>query len=194
MRVVITGSPKSNVSSHVMNGWMYEYFKNHEIVQLSRSSGYDFNNSYDRALEVATTADVFVNSAVVEDYQIKFLNDLYGKVPKIISLGSIAADFSNALEGFYPNMKQKLKLKNRLLPLQHMNNSTDLLHITITEVENIKESINGLNFQQLSKILDFWFENPFFINIDLKYFIDKGYQETFKVEKVQRVLKYYGHN
>ena len=72
MRVVITGSKKSNTPGHVMNGWMHDYFEGHEIITISKSNGYDFYTDYDRILEVAKTADIFVNSAAVDKFQIKF--------------------------------------------------------------------------------------------------------------------------
>ena len=190
MRVIITGSKKSNTPGHVMNGWMHEYFEGHEIITISKSNGYDFYTDYDRILEVAKTADIFVNSAAVENFQIKFFQDLYGHVPKIISLGSIAADFSDALNDFYPKMKKELKTKHKFLPLTNLNVSSDILHITLTEVENIEEHIQGMTYNQLKRILDFWFENPFFTNIDLKYFTET-YTDSDKLSKIQRVLAHY---
>lgn len=194
MRVGITGSKESNTSGHVMNGWMHDYFKDHEIIQLSRSTGYDFNINYAEAVEVAKTVDIFVNSAAVGDCQVRFLNDLYGHVPKIITLGSVAGDFSEALPDFYPKMKHEVKLANKLLPLRHGNSFTKLLHLTITEVENLEKGIAGLTYEQLAKMLDFWLENPIFINIDLKYFNDVGYQTDTKNEKVKRIVDYYENN
>jgi len=194
MKVVITGSRISSTPGHVINGWMYDYFKKHEVVQLSRSTGYDFNTDYDKALEIARSADVFVNSAAVNDCQIRFLNDLYGVVPKIISIGSIAGDFKDALDDFYPKMKYQLKQDNKLLPLKNLGVHSDLLHLTLTEVENKEENLKGLTYDHFSKILDFWFEIPMFTNIDLKYFINEEYHSTDKKEKIQRVLEYYANS
>ena len=82
MKVVITGSKKSCIKPgiHKMNHWLHEYFSQFDLVQISRATGYDFDTDYDKAVEVARTADIFVNSACVKDYQVKFLNDVYGHV------------------------------------------------------------------------------------------------------------------
>jgi len=190
MRVVITGSKQSNTPGHVMNGWMHNYFSNDEIVTISRSHGFDFYNDYNKIIDIAKTADVFVNSAAVDNFQVRFFQDLYGHVPKIISLGSIAADFSDAINDFYPKMKQQLKMKHKFLPLTDFKISSDILHITLTEVENKQENISGMSYNQIKKILDFWFENPFFTNIDLKYF-KETYTDEEKLSKIKRVLAYY---
>jgi hypothetical protein len=190
MRIVITGSRQSNIPGHVINSWLHDYFAGNDIITISRSHGYDFYNDYKKIINVAKTADVFVNSAAVDNFQVRFFQDLYGSVPKIISLGSIAGDFSDAIDDFYPKMKHRLKMAHKLTPLTDLTISSDILHLTLTEVENKEENISGMTYIQLKKVLDFWFENPFFSNIDLRFF-KEFYTDKDKKSKIERVLKYY---
>lgn len=198
MRVVITGGRESGINPgvHVLNSWLHDYFNEaHEVIQLSRSTGYDLDEKYNEIVEIATTADIFVNSACVKDYQIKLLEDVYGKVPYLICLGSIAGDFCGAPQSYpnhpnYPEVKHKLKERCKWIPLENQQAQTNLLHLNITETEDEKYNIKGLRKKELYNVLDFWLANPYVANIDLKFWTESYYKEH-KQKKVQGILDWY---
>lgn len=190
MKVVITGSPTSSNNDHIISSWYFEYFKNHEVIQISRATGYDFNKNYDEIVSIAQSADIFVNNSCIKDFQIKLLQDVYDHVPYMIISGSVSGDFHEALSSpdGYTKIKQDLKKESKLLPLVDYKNSTKLLHLTLTELETPSINKKGLTYNQFSKVLDFWFDFPVFTNIDFKYFVEN---DDKKIKKVQSVVDYY---
>ena len=198
-RVAITGGMESciNPGIHVMNSWLHNYFKEkYEVIQLSRATGYDFYKNYDDILNIGKTCDIFVNSACVADFQIKLLEDLYGHVPNLICLGSVAGEFHEAPQTYkhhptYPLVKFKLRERCKFIALETMSNKTNLLHLNITETEDLHYGVEGLQKNQLAHILDFWIENPYIRGMDLKFFIGKAFNEGTKKEKVAKILAYY---
>jgi len=199
MKVVITGGRQSGINPgiHVLNSWLHDYFKDFDLVQLSRETGYDFDKNYDECVEIARTADIFVNSACVKDYQIKFLEDVYGHVPYIICLGSIAGDFKDAPQSYpnhpnYAEVKDKLKQRCKWIALERIDDSlkTNLVHLNITETEDKNFNVVGLVKHDLYKILDFWIENPIMQNIDMKFYTESYHKEQ-KRNKVKKIVDYY---
>jgi hypothetical protein len=198
-RVAITGGKESGINPgiHVLNSWLHEYFKEkYEIIQLSRATGYDFYKNYDDIVNIGKTCDIFVNSACVEDFQIKLLEDLYDKVPNLICLGSVAGDFHEAPQSYenhvtYPQVKFNLMERCKFIPLERMSSKTNLLYLNITETEDLNYGVEGLQKNQLTKILDFWIENPYVKRIDLKFFIGEMFKTHGKRKKIDKVLAYY---
>lgn len=193
MKVAITGSPNSSLNpNHKINEWLYRYFCDYEVVQISRSTGYDFYENYDAALEKVQQCDLFVNSACVSDYQLHFLKDTYGKVKKIINIGSIAGDFYKAQQTYnhenYPEVKYKLKKLCRILPLKSGPHS-DILHLNISEIEH--DEVKGITYDQIKNCLDFWFDNLYVQNMDIKPFADVDIMDTKKSNKIKTVLEIY---
>lgn len=199
MKVVITGGRDSGIKPgvHTMNSWLHDYFnEGNEVIQLSRETGYDFDKDYDKCVEIARTADIFVNSACVNDYQIRFLNDVYGYVPYLLTIGSIAGEFLEVQQGYdnhpnYVEVKNKLKQRCKWIQLEQMDNqTTKLLHLNITETCDPKYNVIGLEKTDLNKVLDFWFENPIMSNIDMRFFTE-SYHKEYKRNKVQRIIDHY---
>ncbi len=196
MKVVITGSKKSCIKPgiHKMNHWLHEYFSQFDLVQISRATGYDFDTDYDKAVEVARTADIFVNSACVKDYQVKFLNDVYGHVPTMICLGSIAGDMFGAPQKYdnhpnYPEVKHELKERCKWIQLEKQDAKTNLLHLNITETKEVEWNTEGLDKDQLFNTLDFWLNNQYISNIGYKFW-SENYGEQ-KLAKVKGIVDYF---
>ena len=95
MNVAITGSRKGirHSGSYILN-WLHDYFSDHNVTQLSRETGYDFNENFDDIVSEILKNDVFVNASCIDDYQVKLLNAVYGKVKHIICIGSIAGNLN----------------------------------------------------------------------------------------------------
>lgn len=192
MKVVITGGGNSLDTSHVLGKWFLEIFK--DAVQLSRSTGYDFYTNYDSIVSEARKADLFINCSCVDDYQIKLLEDVYGHVPYMLVVGSISGDFHLALDNTYSKVKHQLKKRCKMIPLEKKDNSTNLLHLTITEVENEEIKKDGVTKDQLKELIEFWIKNPIMANVDLKFFISDDFLSEEKIAKVNKVLEFYAKN
>lgn len=193
MKVAITGSPNSSLNpNHKMNEWIFDYFNEYEVIQISRTTGYDFDDNYEEALQLIYDCDIFVNSACIKDVQLKFLKDTYGKVEKIINIGSIAGDFYLAQQAYnhdnYPLIKNKLKNMCKILPLKSGPHSK-ILHLNITEIEH--DEVKGITYQQLSDCLDFWLANTYVQHIDIKPFADVDIKDEKKSNKIRKVLEVY---
>jgi len=189
MKVVMTGGGTSENPSHFLGKWLFEMFEG--TVQLSRTTGYDFTINYDEIIKEARSADLFINCACVEDYQIKLLEDVYGWVPNMLVIGSVSGDFYQAINDPYSKIKHELKDRCKMIPLEKKTDITNLLHLTITEVEDTSNSKEGISKNQLKDLIEFWLRNPVMSNIDLKFFIGKHFLTGEKLEKVNRVLEFY---
>lgn len=163
MRCVITGHTIGIGKS------IAEYFKNKgwEVIGLSRSNGYDVFSRYNDMLEIAKTADLFVNNMSRDGCQIKFLNDLAGVVNKIICCGSIAADYDHVLNYQYSKEKLELKKLCKKLSLTHQD-KTKILHLNISLTEDSRETDCGLPHSDIVKAIDFWMDNPRINNIEFE--------------------------
>lgn len=192
MKVVMTGGGKSDNPSHFLGKWLFEMFDN--TVQLSRTTGYDFKINYDEIVKEARTADLFINCACVEDYQIKLLDDVYGWVPNMLVIGSISGDFYQAINDPYSKVKHELKKRCKMIPLERKTIVTNLLHLTVTEVEDLQNNKEGITRNQLKEIIEFWLRNPVMSNVDLKFFIGEHFLTGEKLEKVNRVLEFYARS
>ena len=194
MRVVITGGSSSLRQGHALSTHISECFPDHEIVLLNRSTGYDFYKNYEDIVHEARKADLFINCACVGNFQIKLLEDVYDYVPNMLVLGSISGDFHRVLNDEYAIVKFNLKKRCKLLPLERKTNKTNLLHITLTEVEELANNKEGITVSQLRNIIDFWLQNPVMTNIDIKFFIGEHFLTGEKLEKVNRVVEFYARN
>lgn len=163
MRYVITGHTigigKAIAHYCLRNGW--------EVIGLSRSTGYDVLHQYHEMLEIAKTADVFVNNMSRNNCQVEFLKDLVGHIPKIICSGSIAADYAHHLNDQYS--REKLDLKNlcKKYSLTHQDH-TKILHLNISLTEDSIESDCGIPHQDIVNVIDFWLSNPRITNVDFE--------------------------
>ncbi len=192
MKVVITGSGSPNEKGHVLGKWLLNCFPNDEVISLSRVTGYDFYHNYDEIVSIAKTADLFINSSCVDNFQSKLLRDVYGYVPYMIVMGSIVGDLHPALNYDYSKIKAELKEECRLIPLRQQNSSTTLLHITPTTAESIEDGTEGIRQSDIANIIKFWFDNPAVSNIDCKFFIPADpIRDQEKITKINKILAYY---
>lgn len=199
-KVVITGSKNSSNSDHILGKWLHEYFTdNFELIQLSRATGYDFYKNYDEMVKIAKSADIFVNSACIDDFQIKMLEDVYGHVPYMLVLGSVTGDFYepflNSKDWYdhhsdYIRVKHILKKRCQMLPLEQLSSNTKLLHLTITEVENFNDR-RGITQQHLANVIEFWLLNPVISNIDFQFFTSEHFFSEYKMSKINTILNHY---
>ena len=175
MRCVITGHTVG------IGKAIFDYFKSKgwEVIGLSRSNGFDVFNRYNDMLDIAKTADVFVNNMSRDNCQIRFLTELVGHVPKIICCGSIAADYSRSLNDQYSQEKLELKKLCKKYSLTHQD-STKLLHLNISLTEDSRESNCGVPHSDIVKAVDFWMDNPRINNIEFELKLNQLTLENLK--------------
>lgn len=163
MRCVITGHTvgigKAIATHFKSKGW--------EVIGLSRSNGFDVFTRYHEMLEIAKTADIFVNNMSRDNCQVNFLNELIGYVPKIICCGSIAADYSHYLKDQYSQEKLELKKLCKKYSLTHQD-KTKILHLNISLTEDSRETNCGLPHSDIINAVDFWMSNPRINNIEFE--------------------------
>lgn len=163
MRCVITGHTIG------IGKAIAEYFssKGWEVIGLSRSNGYDVNSRYDDMVQVARTADLFVNNMSRNNCQVRFLHDLIGKVSKIICCGSIAADFHQQIKDQYSQEKLELKNLCKQYSMTHQD-YTKILHLNISLTQDSIETDCGVPHSDIVNSIEFWLSNQRVNNIEFE--------------------------
>jgi hypothetical protein len=178
MRCVITGHTRG------IGKALYDYFvkQGWEVIGFSSSTGYDVREKYLDILEAAKTADLFVNNLCVGECQLMFLDDLVGKVDKIICSGSIAGDFDDVLNIEYSKVKKDLKARCKKYSLGYKN-KTKILHLNISMAEDAESTDYGLPFKDIVSAVDFWLDNPRINNIEFELVLT-----PFTADKIKSIF------
>lgn len=173
MKCIITGHTTG------LGKAMYDAFKaaEWEVIGVSRQTGYDLNTDIDRVVELANSADLFINNANVNRAQFNLLNAV-NKTVKQIVLGSVAGEFNQQLQSDYSQHKADLAQRCRELSLLP---DTKILHIQISMLE---DAVNGdvlIKYQEVLDVIDFWMANPRFTNISFEFKLTPFTLERAKV-------------
>jgi len=146
---------------------MFNHFKSNgwEVIGASRQTGFDLTTDFDRVVSLANSADLFINNANVDNYQLALLNAVDKNVKQIV-LGSIAGEFHTQLQSNYS--QHKFGLAQRCKDLSLLPN-TKILHIQISMLE---DAVNGdvlIKYSDVIDVIDFWLANPRFTNISFEF-------------------------
>jgi nucleoside-diphosphate-sugar epimerase len=162
MKVVITGHTQG------IGQALYNSFKSAEweVIGLSRSNGYDIDADFDRVVEAATGADLFINNAYRDQQQTKLVHALKDKVKKMIVMGSVSRLYPELIHTDYVHDKQELAEACRLTSIDP--NGIDLLHLDLSFIEGMPDHDNpthfvsdyNLKFEEIISAIDFWMINP----------------------------------
>jgi hypothetical protein len=161
MKCVITGHTTG------LGKALFDHFQTlgWEVIGLSRQTGYDLNVNLDKVVEVANSADLFINNANVEQAQINLLNAVNKNVKQVV-MGSVAGEFNQQLKSNYSQNKADLAQRCRELSLLP---NTKILHIQISMLE---DAVNGevlIKYKEVIDTIDFWLSNPKFTNISFEF-------------------------
>lgn len=141
-RVVITGHTRGIGSA----------FYRHFTQRGWEVSGYNTQTGLDTVISDAVGCSLFINNAYAEGKQILFLDELYGKVDKMIICGSVAANYPDPQLPVYSQHKKKLYER-----FKNLNSSSMLL---------LHLSAKGYNSPlALLRLVDTWLEFPCFTEI-----------------------------
>lgn len=161
MKCVITGHTTG------LGKFMFDHFTSlgWEVIGLSRQTNYDLEKDLTKVVEIANTADLFINNANVGRAQINLLN-LVDKSVKQIVLGSVAGEFHQQLQSDYSQHKADLAQRCRELNLIP---NVKILHVQISMLE---DAVNGdvlIKYQDVVDVIEFWLSNPRFTNISFEF-------------------------
>lgn len=137
MRIVITGHTRGIGNS----------FYKHFVSKGNDVTGFNTQTGLNSVVDVAQGCDLFINNAYADGKQIDFLNQLNGKVNKMIVCGSVAA--------FYPDPKLPKYSQDKKALLERIReiNNPNILMLHL--------SAKGYNNPELIlKVIDLWLENP----------------------------------
>jgi len=119
MNIAITGHTRG------VGKFIYEHFKpKANVIGLSRSNGYDINDTSD-ILDAVKNSDVFINNAYSGYQQVFLLEELYQRWKDldkiIISIGSVITDYPRIEEELdndpWPYRDHKLALQKKFRQL-----------------------------------------------------------------------------
>jgi hypothetical protein len=162
MKVVITGH------TYGIGKALYDSFKSAEweVVGLSRSNGYDIDADFDKVVEVAQGADLFINNAYRDKQQTNLVYALKDKVKKMIVMGSVSRHYPELIHTDYVHDKQELAEACRLISIDP--NGIDILHLDLSFIEQPIPNDDPtsftsdyvITFDEILSAIDFWTVNP----------------------------------
>jgi len=161
MKIVITGHTQG------IGRALYENFKDHEVIGLSRSNGHDIDQNFDLVVEAAKGCDLFINNAYRDGQQLKLLQALKNHVGKMIVMGSVSRFYPELIPTNYVHDKQALAEACRLISIDP--NGIDILHLDLSFIEQTDidrrdptafTSDNFINYNEIVNAVNFWLDNP----------------------------------
>ena len=157
MNIVITGHTSG------LGKIIFDHLsKNHSVVGLSRSNGYDIEKDCDKIIDVVSKSDLFINCANNKHFQKQLLLSAVNKVDNIIVIGTAMQMFDEFLCFNYLQEKRSLADCCRHLSLDP-NISTNILLINISFLPRTKNSLvqtdNFIEYSQVENLIDYWIQN-----------------------------------
>ena len=111
-----------------------------EIVGMSRTNGYDIEKDFDRIVEEASGAELFINNAYRDGQQLKLFEALKNKVDMMVVMGSVSRFYPELIPTQYVHDKQALAEACRLESLKP--NGIPILHLDLSFIEGTQISNN----------------------------------------------------
>lgn len=151
MRVVITGHTGG------LGLAFFNYFiqTGHDVVGVSRSNGYTLPENFEKVVQLAETADLFINNLHLQTIQYNFLKRLYNKT-SVVTCGSMAADYLTADIIQYATAKKLIEIEHKKLK---KNSPYPMLLLKMGFLENWTQ-YDSIPYQQIVNAVDFWLKNP----------------------------------
>jgi hypothetical protein len=124
-KIVITGHT-SGIGKAIYNKFIEISCR--EIVGMSRTNGYDIDADFDKIVNEATGAEIFINNAYRDQQQLKLFHALKDKVDMMIVMGSVSRHYPELIPTDYVQDKQALAEACRLesinpagIPVLHLD-------------------------------------------------------------------------
>jgi hypothetical protein len=172
-KIIITGHTRGLGKS------IYDKFTEiscREIVGMSRSNGYDIETDFDRIVEEASGAELFINNAYRDSQQLKLFDALKNKVDMMVVMGSVSRFYPELIPTQYVHDKQALaeacrleSLKPNGIPILHL----DLSFIEGTEVTNDDPSAFVSDYttskDDIVDTIIFWAQKPSIRQVEFRW-------------------------
>ena len=130
-KIVITGHT-SGIGKAIFDKFS-ERYRSHEIIGMSRSNGYDIEKDFDKVVEEAAGAEIFINNAYRDQQQLKLFNALKDKVDMMVVMGSVSRLYPELIPTDYVQDKQALAEACRLESINP--NGIPVLHLDLGFLE-----------------------------------------------------------
>ena len=173
MKIAITGHT-SGIGKEI-----YDKFKEvscREIIGMSRSNGYDIEHDFDKIVEEATGAEMFINNAYRGSQQLKLFHALKNKVDMMVVMGSVSRFYPNLILTDYVNDKQNLAEACRLESINP--NGIPILHLDLGFIEGTQVNNNdptafvsdyNITKQDIVDTIIFWAQKPSIRQIEFRW-------------------------
>ena len=172
-KIIITGHTKG------IGKAIYDKFTEiscREIVGMSRINGYDIEKDFDRIVEEATGAELFINNAYRDQQQLKLFHALKDKVDMMVVMGSVSRMYPELIPTDYVHDKQALAEACRLesinpegIPILHL----DLSFIEGTEVNTDDPTAFTSDYttpmNDIVETIIFWAQKPSIRQIEFRW-------------------------
>ena len=193
-KIVITGHT-SGIGKAI-----YDKFKEiscHEIVGLSRSNGYDIDKDFDKVVEAATGAELFINNAYRDSQQLKLFLALKDKVDMMVVMGSVSRHYPELIPTQYVHDKQALADACRLESINP--NAIPILHLDLSFIEGT--TVTGDDptafvsdyttpMEDIVDTIIFWAQKPSIRQIEFRWKLTEHvYNELKRIGKYHAALE-----
>jgi len=148
----------------------------HEIIGMSRSNGYDIESDFDKVVEEAIGAEIFINNAYRDEQQLKLFHALKDKVDMMVVMGSVSRMYPELIPTDYVHDKQALAEACRLesinpngIPVLHL----DLSFLEGTEINSDDPTAFTSDYNTpLEDVVDtiiFWAQKPSIRQVEFRW-------------------------
>ena len=126
-KIVITGHTKG-IGKAIFD--KFTEVSCHKIIGMSRSNGYDIEKDFDKIVQEAAGADLFINNAYRDKQQLKLFHALKDKVNIMVVMGSVSRHYPELIPTDYVHDKQELAEACRLESINP--NGIPILHLDLS--------------------------------------------------------------
>lgn len=192
-KIVITGHT-SGIGKAI-----YDKFKEiscHEIIGISRSNGYDIDKDFDKVVEAAAGAELFINNAYRDQQQLKLFHALKDRVDMMVVMGSVSRLYPELIPTDYVHDKQALAEACRLesinpegIPVLHL----DLSFLEGTEIVGEDPTAFTSDYTTpLEDVVDtiiFWAQKPSIRQVEFRWkMTEHVYRELKRINSDHRAV------
>lgn len=158
-----------------------------EIVGMSRSNGYDIDKDFNKVVEEAEGAEIFINNAYRDKQQLKLFHALKDKVDMMVVMGSVSRFYPELIPTDYVHDKQELAEACRLESINP--NSIPILHLDLSFLEGTtisKEDPTAFTSDYntpLEDVVDtiiFWAQKPTIRQVEFRWKLTEHVMREFK--------------
>lgn len=172
-KIVITGHT-SGIGKAIYD--KFQEISCHKIVGLSRSNGYDIENDFDKVVEEAAGAELFINNAYRDGQQLKLFEALKDRVEMMVVMGSVSRMYPELIPTQYVHDKQTLAEACRLESINP--NGIPILHLDLSFIEGTVNDYNehtaftsdyNTPLDDIVETIIFWAQKPSIRQVEFRW-------------------------